>query len=93
MKIVAEKLRNDNSLQLKQITKYEDEIADLHKEQKETEEIIKNMRLEDKVKSNTITQLNIKYKKSVQDHSTISSKLYKINRINNGLNEDIVRLK
>lgn len=73
--------------------KYEDEIAVLHKEQKETEELIKSMRLEDKVKSNTITQLNNKYKKAVQDHSAVSSKLYKINRINNSLNEDIVRLK
>ncbi|XP_023292258.2 cilia- and flagella-associated protein 58-like [Lucilia cuprina] len=93
LKLVAEKLKNDNSLHLKQLAKYEDDIVVLHKEQKETEELIRSLRLEDKVKCNTITQLNNKYKKSVQDHSAVSSKLYKINRINNGLNEDIVRYK
>ncbi|XP_037817937.1 cilia- and flagella-associated protein 58 [Lucilia sericata] len=93
LKLVAEKLKNDNSLHLKQLAKYEDDIEVLHKEQKESEELIRSLRLEDKVKCNTITQLNNKYKKSVQDHSAVSSKLYKINRINNGLNEDIVRLK
>ncbi|XP_065359816.1 cilia- and flagella-associated protein 58-like [Calliphora vicina] len=93
LKLVAEKLRNDNSLNLKQLAKYEGEISDLHKEQKETEELVRSLRLEDKVKSNTITQINNKYKKAVQDHSAVSSKLYKINRLNNGLNEDIVRFK
>ncbi|KAM7361002.1 LOW QUALITY PROTEIN: occludin-Related Y [Cochliomyia hominivorax] len=93
LKIVTEKIKNDNSLHLKQLAKYEDDIADLHKVQKEMEELIKNLRLEDKLKCNTINQLNNKYKKAQQDHNTISSKLYKINRINNGLNEDIVRLK
>ncbi|XP_073818892.1 uncharacterized protein [Musca autumnalis] len=93
LKIASDKLKNDNALQAKQLTKYEDEIAELHREQKEADDTIRALRLEDKVKGHTINQLTNKYKKAVQDHSSVSSKLYKINRINNGLNEDIIRMK
>lgn len=54
---------------------------------------MKALRLEDKVKGHTIIQLSNKFKKAVQDHSAMSSKFYKVNRLNNGLNEEIIRLK
>ena len=93
LKLVAEKLRNDNSLNNKQLAKYEDDITQLRKEQKEADELIRSLRLEDKVKTNIISSLNNKNKKAMQEVSNLSSRLYKMNRINNGLNEDIVRLK
>ncbi|TMW51372.1 hypothetical protein DOY81_003555 [Sarcophaga bullata] len=93
LKLVAEKLRNDNSLNNKQLAKYEDDIAQLRKEQKEADELIRSLRLEDKVKTNVISSLNNKNKKAMQEVSNLSSRLYKMNRINNSLNEDIVRLK
>ncbi|XP_075150835.1 occludin-Related Y [Haematobia irritans] len=93
LKNALEKLKNDNTLQLKQLTKYEDEIENLHKQQRESDETMKALRLEDKVKAHTINQLKNKFKKCEQDHTSVSSKLFKMNRINNGLNEDIIRLK
>lgn len=93
MKLIVEKFRGDNAVQAKTIVKHEDEIADLHKEARKSDEVIKALRLEDKAKAHSITQLNNKYKKAVQDHSSVSSKFYKINRVNNSLNEEVVRLK
>ncbi|XP_013101753.2 cilia- and flagella-associated protein 58 [Stomoxys calcitrans] len=93
LKISADKMKNENTLQAKQLTKYEEEIADLHKQQKEADESIKALRLEDKVKAHTINELNNKYKKAVQDHTSVSSKLFQMNRVNNGLSEDIIQLK
>lgn len=75
------------------MAKYEEKIAELHKEQKKADDTMKALRLEDKVKGHTIIQLSNKFKKAVQDHSEMSSKFYKVNRLNNGLNEEIIRLK
>lgn len=88
-----EKLRNDNAINTRQLLKNDEEITELRKDQRDNDEIIRMLRLEDKVKANTIAQLTKKYKKTLQDHSSISSKLYKLNRLNHTLGEDISRLK
>lgn len=78
---------------MKQIAKNDDEITLLRKEAKIAEETIRGLRLEDQMKANLISQLTNKYKKVSQDHSVMSSKVYKLNRTINHLNEDLVRLK
>lgn len=93
LKVIVEKLRNDNAVYMKQNAKNEDEITLLRKEAKIAEETIKGLRLEDTMKGNLISQLTNKYKKVAQDHSVMSSKVYKLNRTINHLNEDLVRLK
>ncbi|XP_037943974.1 cilia- and flagella-associated protein 58-like [Teleopsis dalmanni] len=93
LKLAVDKMRNDNSLLSKQVLKSEDDIKELRKEQKYNEEVIRNQRLEDTSKANVIQQLTIKFKKSMQDYGSMSSKVYKMNKINHGLNEEIVRLK
>ncbi|XP_050316752.1 cilia- and flagella-associated protein 58-like [Bactrocera neohumeralis] len=92
-KHILEKLRNDNAINTRQLLKNDEEITELRKDQRDNDEIIRTLRLEDKVKANTIGQLTKKYKKTLQDHSSISSKLYKLNRLNHTLGEDISRLK
>lgn len=93
LKVVVEKLRSDNALQAKQITKNDEEIAQLRKDAKISDETIRGLRLEDQMKANLISQLTNKYKKVSQDHTVMSSKVYKLNRTINHLNEDLVRLK
>lgn len=92
-KHTMEKLRNDNAINNIQLHKNDEELTELRKDQRKNEELIKSLRLEDKVKANTINELIKKYKKALQDHSSISSKLYKLNRMNHTLGEDITRLK
>ncbi|XP_067624478.1 cilia- and flagella-associated protein 58-like [Eurosta solidaginis] len=92
-KHAMEKLRNEYAINNRQLLKNDEEITELRKEQRENEETIRALRLEDKVKANTLNQLAKKHKKALQDHSSISSKLYKLNRLNHTLGEDIARLK
>uniref|UniRef100_A0A1A9WYN0 Cilia- and flagella-associated protein 58 central coiled coil domain-containing protein n=1 Tax=Glossina brevipalpis TaxID=37001 RepID=A0A1A9WYN0_9MUSC len=91
IKVIVEKFRGDNTLQLKTISKNEEEISELHKEVKNSDEAIKALRLEDKAKAHTITQLNNKYKKAQQDHKLRRLK-DNVTRERDNLRSDIVKL-
>ncbi|GBO99030.1 Lateral signaling target protein 2 homolog [Eumeta japonica] len=73
LKIVAENQKSEILLQAKQLEKNEDDIAGLNKEQKELDELIKSLRLEDKIKSNTIIQLNNKNQNNSLEKDLLNS--------------------
>lgn len=92
-RVHLDKYRSEVNALNKAMHKYEDEISDLTKNQKNNEEIIKHLRLIEKEKSNAVSQLTGKLKKSIEDQNNATTRMYKLNRKVMILNSEILRLK
>nr|XP_002060351.3 protein Hook homolog 3 [Drosophila virilis] len=92
-KVQVDKYKSEVNALNKAMHKYEDDITELTKNQKNNDEIIKQLRLIEKEKSNAVIQLTSKLKKSVEDQNNASTRLYKLNRKVMILNNEIMRHK
>ncbi|XP_030370286.1 cilia- and flagella-associated protein 58 [Scaptodrosophila lebanonensis] len=92
-KVSLEKFKAEVNMLSKTVHKNEDEISDLTKNLRNSEEIIKQLRLIEKEKSNTVSQLTAKLKKSMEDQNNATKRMYNLNRKVLSLNSDMLRQK